>query len=114
MIDKDCFVKKHQMLDKEKLSSLLEFSIREFPRKTDALSMHIENLNYNEIMYFANFIEDSFAFIYCDQELSKICRDLVKFADHRNDEMLFELFPVFSDYVNVFKDGLWSLKQESF
>jgi len=114
MIDKEKFFSKHNMLTKENLNKVIEVSIKEFPRKSETLIKHLENLNYNELMYFSNFIEDSFAFIYCDQELSMICRELLKAAKVRKQSELQELYAVYQKVSEQFLKDLQNLNNSEF
>lgn len=113
MIDREAFDKKHSEFPEFSLKSMLEISQKEFPKKYESLKKHLLNNNFGEAMYFADYIDDSFAFIFCDYEFRKTLQKVFTLAKERNETELKKIFPVLEKQAEEFANNLMEFKLQA-
>ncbi len=114
MIDKELFFKKHRELQPEFLEKITETTMTEFPKRFEELKTHLVNLNYGETMYYSDFIEDSFIFIFGDVEFGKLLRRVNKAAKENNKEGLLGLYPLLTSNADRFVQEIREFHLEHF
>ncbi len=114
MIDTELFFKKHRNIESKYLVKIIDTTLQEFPRQIHNLKLHMNNLNFGEAMYLADFIEDSFAFIFGDVELGKCLRGINEAARNKDQEKLKNLYQLLEKQEEEFLNGIVELKKKHF
>ena len=90
MIDKQAILTKFEEVKKEHVLKVIELSANEFPKKLDLVIKNSEGLHYNEVYYYPRYIRESYAFVFHDVYLNRLCHKIEKAAGLKNRAEVME------------------------
>jgi len=112
MIDKFTFQQKFAHISKASLLLIIDVSLERFPEKASALISFIEKKNIAECLFYTINIRESFAYIFHDMELNRICHHLSEASEMEDYRKMDEISIQFSAYMDQFINDLKILKNE--